>query len=170
MKIKSSLPWSQHCRKKWVEPHNIQALAEKLKQEKKSIVTLNGSFDLLHAGHLYIIFEAAKLADVLILALNSDTSIKQYKGPNRPIISLPLRLELLSAIECIDYLTWFDQPDPRDLLDKIRPHVHANGAEYGENCIESEIVKKHGGTLCLIPRIEGLATSEIIKKVHTLCD
>lgn len=164
-------PWAEHCRRKLVDPKDVASLAASIKREGHTIVTLNGSFDILHAGHLFTIFEAAALADVLIMALNTDASVKSYKGSNRPIIPLSCRLELISAIECVDYLTWFDEPDPRNILDKIAPHVHANGIEYGENCIEKAVVEKHGGRVHLIPRIGvgTLATSDIIKKVCSIC-
>lgn len=159
--------WPEWTQKKLIHPDEIEKKAETLRQEGKSIVTLNGSFDLMHAGHLYILFEAAKAADVLIVALNSDTSIQTYKSADRPIIPLQQRLEMVSAIECVDYVTWFDETDPRQFLSKIRPDFHANGAEYGADCIEAEVVKQHGGKIYLIDRIPGLSTSEIIAKVST---
>src|SRR3990167_762823 len=122
---------------KIIEPNQIQALVQKIRQEGKTIVTLNGSFDLFHAGHVYQISEAAKQGDVLIMALNTDASIKKYKSVKRPIIPLPFRLQVIAALEDVDYVTYFDETDPRHILSLIKPDVHANGAEYGENCIEA---------------------------------
>lgn len=170
MKEKVTDAWHDSCKKKWIPPESLEERVSLLRQQGHTIATLNGSFDLLHAGHLYIIFEAAKQADILIVALNSDSSIQKYKDPKRPIISLEYRLELLSAISFIDFVTWFDETDPRALLRKIRPDVHVNGAEYGAACIEAEVVKECGGRLHLVDRIPGLATSEIIQKVHKVCD
>lgn len=155
-----------------ISPESLPDLVKKLRKEKKKIATLNGSFDLLHAGHLYILTEAKKQGDVLIVALNSDASIQKYKHPSRPIIPLKYRLEMLDALSCVDYVTWFDETDPRAILEKIAPDCHVNGAEYGENCIEKETVEKLGGKIYLVPRIEGLATSTIIKKIQSLplCD
>src|SRR5262249_2082885 len=82
----------------------------------------------------------------------------------RPIVPLVYRLEMLSALSFIDYLTWFDETDPRAILNRIKPDVHVNGIEYGENCIEASVVKQNGGRLHLVYRIEGLATSAISKK------
>ena len=155
---------------KVIDPKNLEALITSLRSEGKTIATLNGSFDLMHAGHLYIIFEAAKTADVLIVALNTDSSIQRYKSPDRPIIALKYRLQMMAALMCVDFVTWFDETDPRALLGKIRPDVHVNGIEYGSQCIEKDVVEANGGKVHLVDRIDGLATSEIIKKIKTLCD
>lgn len=160
--------WSEACKKKWIDPSELKERVEALKRQNKRIVTLNGSFDLMHAGHLYIIYEAKKQGDVLIVALNSDASIQQYKSPDRPIIPLKYRLELMSALEFVDYVTWFDETDPREILSIIRPHVHVNGVEYGENCIEAQTVKSHGGKVHLVDRIPGLSTSDILAKIQSL--
>ena len=102
----------------------------------------------------------------MLLALNSDSSIQKYKSVNRPIIPLKYRLEMVAALEFVDFVTWFDETDPRELLKKIKPDIHVNGKEYTENCIEAEVVKEMGGRLHLIERIEGLATSQIVEKIR----
>lgn len=104
-------------------------------------------------------------ADRLIVALNSDSSIRQYKGADRPIISLEYRLQMMAALEFVDYVTWFDETDPRAILGKIKPDVHVNGAEYGAGCIEAETIINHGGRIHLVDRIPSLATSAIIEKI-----
>lgn len=161
------MEWAEESQKKILDPKDVETKVASLRRQHKTIATLNGSFDLLHAGHLYILFEASKVADVLIVAVNSDTSVRAYKNPKRPIISLPYRIEMLTAIAFVDYVTWFDETDPRSILEKIKPDVHVNGSEYGENCIEAEVVKKNGGRLHLVERIPGLATSDIIRKIQT---
>lgn len=154
--------------KKLVEPEQIEETVRALRKERKTIATLNGSFDLLHAGHLFILHEAAKQADCLIVALNSDASIRKYKSPDRPLISLQHRLEMMAALSFVSYVTWFEETDPRALLAKIKPDVHVNGAEYGENCIEAGVVKENGGRLHLVRRIPSLSTSAIIEKIKAL--
>lgn len=154
--------------KKLVEPERLEETVRALRKENKTIATLNGSFDLLHAGHLYIIHEASKQADCLIVALNSDASIRKYKSPDRPLISLQHRLEMMAALAFVDCVTWFEETDPRALLGKIKPDVHVNGAEYGENCIEADVVKANGGRLHLVRRIPSLSTSAIIEKIKAL--
>lgn len=123
----------------------------------------------MHAGHLHIIHEASKRADILIVALNTDSSIKRYKNKNRPIIPLKYRLQMMAAIEFIDYVTYFNETNPIKILSIIKPDVHVNGKEYGENCMEADIVKKNGGKIHIIDLIKNLSTSEIIKKIK-LCD
>lgn len=150
---------------KLVAPQELEGKIAQLKAEGKTIATLNGSFDLMHAGHLHIIFEASKQADILIVALNSDQSIKHYKSPDRPIITLENRLKMMAALGAVDYVTYFEETDPRDLLEIIQPNVHINGANYGQDCIEAEVVRKHGGRIHLVDIIPGLSTTEIIQKI-----
>ena len=156
-------PWLQ---KKLVEPQQLEEKVAQIRKTGKTIATLNGSFDLLHAGHLYIIHQAKLQADVLWIALNSDASIRAYKSKDRPIISLRYRLEMMAAIEFVDLVTWFDEEDPRTLLRKIKPDVHVNGAEYGPCCIEEETVRLLGGRIHLVDRIPSLSTSAIIEKIQ----
>lgn len=150
----------------------LDALAQRvsqLKREGKTIVTLNGSFDLLHAGHLEMIYQASLQGDILLIALNSDKSIQEYKSPLRPIIPLSYRLQMVAALEMVSYVTWFEETDPREWLKKIEPSVHVNGAEYGENCIEAEVVKAGGGRVHIVSLLPGLSTSFIIKKIMDTC-
>ena len=156
-------PW---LAKKEILPSRLEEFVSELRFQGKTLATLNGSFDLLHAGHLYILQQAKQQADVLMVALNSDSSIRQYKGATQPIIGLTDRLSMMAALEFVDYVTWFEETDPREFLRKVRPHVHVNGAEYGPNCIESEVVRSQGGRIHLVDRIPGLATSAIIAKIR----
>lgn len=167
MSTSSSLAqWSIACKDKLIAPSNLSSFVQELRNRKQTIATLNGSFDLLHAGHLQIIFEASQVADILIVALNSDRSIQQYKSPKRPIIPLEYRLQMMSALQFVDFVTWFEETDPRHLLSIIKPDVHVNGAEYGENCIEAETVRSHGGRIHIVHLVPGLSTSNIIRKIQ----
>lgn len=163
------LPSPQNNFLKLVPPSELQVFAERIRQEGKTIATLNGSFDILHAGHLSMIYEASLQADVLLLALNSDLSIKKYKSPLRPIVPLQQRLQLISGLEMVDYVTWFEETDPRALLHIVRPDVHVNGAEYGENCVEAEVVKSYGGRIHIVQLVPGLSTSAIIESIVKTC-
>lgn len=148
----------------------IEETVKDLRLRKKTIATLNGSFDLLHAGHLEIIFQASLQADILIVALNTDKSIQQYKDVKRPIIPLEQRILLIAALEMVDYVTYFNDINPRGLLMKIQPDVHVNGSEYGENCVEADVVRMQGGRIHIVKKIPGLSTSHIINKIKEICD
>lgn len=160
--------WSAHSQEKRIHPENLASKVAELRQAGKSIATLNGSFDLMHAGHMEILWQAAQQADILIVALNSDASIQQYKSKDRPIIPLEYRIQMMVAVGCVDYVTWFDETDPIRLLSVIRPDVHVNGAEYGENCIEADVVKQNGGRIHIVQLVPGLSTSQVLKKIYTL--
>ena len=148
-----------------VSRQSLAQLAVSLRAQGKRIVTINGSFDLLHAGHLYILTEARKQGDVLIVGLNSDRSVKSYKGPNRPVVPEGRRAEMLLALRMVDYVHIFDEPDPIAFLGEIKPDVHVNGVEYGEDCIESEVVKRGGGQIHLVNRLPDLSTSGVLETV-----
>jgi rfaE bifunctional protein nucleotidyltransferase chain/domain len=154
---------------KYLLPDNLAETILRLRAEGKTIATLNGSFDLLHAGHLEMIFQASKQADILIMALNTDRSIQEYKSPKRPIVPLEYRLQMCAALSMVDYVTWFDEIDPRNILQKICPDVHVNGAEYGPDCIEASVVKACGGRVHIVDLVPGLSTSALIAKVVDVC-
>ena len=161
-----TLLWSTTYRNKLIKPDQLALMVETLRKNSKKIVTLNGSFDLLHAGHLQIIFEASQLGDFLIVALNTDASIQKYKGIDRPIISLEYRLQMMAALSFVNYVTWFDETTPCEILSIIKPDIHVNGSEYGENCIEGETVRSNGGKIHIVPLIPGLSTSNIVQKIR----
>jgi D-beta-D-heptose 7-phosphate kinase/D-beta-D-heptose 1-phosphate adenosyltransferase len=151
-----------------VPRRELALLVEALRARGKRIVTVNGSFDLLHAGHLHILREASRQGDTLIVGLNSDASIQRYKGPDRPLIPQAQRAEMLLALRYVDYVHIFDESEPMPFLEEIRPDVHVNGAEYGEDCIEAPLVKRHGGRIQLIDRIAGLSTSHLVAQLSAL--
>jgi len=147
----------------------IKGIVENLKEEGKKIVTSNGSFDLIHIGHIKSLQQAKKQGDILIVGLNSDSSIKQYKSPNRPINSQQDRAEMLAALECIDYVTVFDELDPRELLKVIKPHFHVK-SKSGFKGIEKETVEENGGKIILLEDIPGKSTTNLIEKLFSTKD
>ena len=155
--------------KKFIAPGQLEQKVKELREDEKTISTLNGSFDLLHPGHLEMIYQASLQADVLIVGLNTDKSIQGYKSPKRPIVPLEQRMEMMGALSMVDYVTYFEEEDPRALLSKICPDVHVNGAEYGEDCIEAEVVKAHGGRVHVVSLVPGLSTSSLIRKIVDVC-
>ena len=151
-----------------VSRRELAPLAAALRSKGKRIVTINGSFDLLHAGHLHILREASRQGDVLIVGINSDSSVRELKGPERPLIPEAQRAELLLALRDVDYVHIFDETVPMPFLEEIRPDVHVNGAEYGEDCIEASLVRSHGGRIHLVDRIPGLSTSQIASQLSSV--
>ena len=147
----------------------IGKISYDLRGQGSQIVTVNGAFDLFHVGHLEILEQAKKQGDYLIVGLNSDSSVKSYKGQNRPIVSEKNRVRLLSALECVDYVTIFDEPEIAvPLIRLVRPLVHVNGAEYGENCVESTVLREIGARLYLVDKYRDFSTSNLIKKIKEL--
>lgn len=153
-----------------IEPERLASFAAKIRSEGKSLVTINGSFDLLHRGHLEMLYQASLQGDFLLVLLNSDSSIKGYKSPLRPIRPLEERMEQIAAFEWVDAVSSFDELDPRAVLGKICPEVHVNGAEYGENCIEREVVVQGGGRIHIVPLISGYSSTNLIQRIRALCD
>jgi rfaE bifunctional protein nucleotidyltransferase chain/domain len=153
---------------KLLDREEIPALVERLRAEGRSIVTFNGSFDVLHAGHVRCLREAKGQGDVLIVPLNSDASIQRYKGRTRPIVPEGDRAEMLAALECVDHVVLFDDIVPMGIISEIRPDVHCNGADWGPCCIEKEAVEKGGGRIHILEWAPGRSTSELLKKIRSL--
>lgn len=139
-----------------------------IRQQGKRIVTTNGCFDIINASHIRMLKEAALQGDILVVGLNSDRSIQQWKGPSRPIRNQAERSEILAAIGCVDFVVFFDERDCTEFVRRIRPDVHVNDASYGENCVEAEAVRESGGKLYLIPKFEGESNSQLIERIRHL--
>ena len=143
----------------------IVQTAQKLKTQGEKIVTLSGSFDILHLGHIRALQEAKHQGDVLIVLLNSDKSIKSYKGPARPINSQKARIEVLSSVECIDYLVLFNEITPKKILAKIKPDIFCQGSDWGKDCIERGVVEKYGGNVYVLKWAGSFSTSTLIRNI-----
>lgn len=135
-------------------------------KRKEKIVFTNGCFDLFHAGHAKSLKEAKDQGDVLIVGVNSDESIKKLKGPGRPIMSLEDRLNILSAIEFVDYVIPFSAESPIEIIREIKPDILVKGGEYKpEDIVGSEIISEWGGSTYSVKMVESISTTEIIKKI-----
>jgi len=145
---------------------DLKSIVDKLKDEKKKIVSTNGVFDILHLGHIRYLKDAKKLGDVLIVGINADSSVKKLKGQNRPLNCELDRAETIAALECVDYVVIFDTDDPISILEVIRPKIHVKGGDYVFNrIVEKDVVEKYGGKVKLIPETVGYSTSKLIDKI-----
>ena len=146
----------------------VAAIAAQARKTGKRVVFTNGCFDLLHRGHVQVLRQAKCAGDLLIVALNSDRSVKSIKGPARPILPEIDRVELIAAMEMVDYVVVFDDPDPYPLIAAIKPAVLAKGGDWGaDKIIGSDIVIQNGGRVEVIPYLQGFSTTEIIERIRT---
>jgi D-beta-D-heptose 7-phosphate kinase/D-beta-D-heptose 1-phosphate adenosyltransferase len=143
----------------------LAAECDRLREAGTTIAFTNGTFDILHAGHVTYLEFARQQGDVLIVGLNSDDSISRIKGDKRPIIREPNRSTMLAALECVDYVCVFDEDEPCDLLRACLPDVLIKGEDWAHNVIGREIVEERGGKVALAPMVEGLSTSNIIARI-----
>jgi len=141
----------------------IVRLVRNLKRRGKIVVTVNGSFDIIHPGHIDLLKQAKSKGDILIVFLNSDKSVRLYKGFLRPVNSEKARAEVLAAIKYVDYVATFDEINPKKILAEIRPDIHCNGSDWGKNCIEREVVEKYGGKIRVVKLKSGHSASALIR-------
>ena len=146
--------------------NELKGLINQEKRNGKRIVFTNGCYDLVHAGHISSFEQARKFGDVLIVAINSDSSIKRIKGPKRPIIDEKNRAKLLSAIDIIDYITIFDDDTPKSVIDELKPDVLVKGKDWeGKEVVGSDTVLENGGEVQLINMVDNISTTRIIEKI-----
>jgi rfaE bifunctional protein nucleotidyltransferase chain/domain len=144
----------------------LQKILHNLKQQGKRIVFTNGCFDILHIGHVRCLEEAKKLGDILIVAINTDRSVRSIKGPSRPLVPEAERAEVLSALACVDYVVTFDEPDPLNLISSLKPHVLVKGGDWTpEAVVGREVVEREGGRVVIIPQVQGVSTSTIADRI-----
>ncbi|MGH7845550.1 MAG: D-glycero-beta-D-manno-heptose 1-phosphate adenylyltransferase [Candidatus Binatia bacterium] len=149
---------------------SVDELKQTLAQEKESgkkIVFTNGCFDLLHRGHLHLLREARRMGDLLVVAINTDHSVRQLKGSRRPILSLEERAEFLAALEMVDYVTSFDDADPCRLIQDLQPDVLVKGGDWSrDQVVGRELVEAKGGRVQVIPYLEGYSTTKILERIR----
>jgi len=136
------------------------------------VVTTNGCFDILHVGHLRYLQAAKAMGDLLVVAVNSDRSVKTLnKGPDRPVVGEADRAELLAGLACVDYAVIFDEHTPESLLRLIKPDIHVKGGDYNPNSLpEAATLKELGTELRFVPMIAGRSTTSLLNKInHPAC-
>ena len=151
--------------KKILDRAALKAAREELRGAGKRLVFTNGCFDLIHAGHVTYLQWAREQGDALVVALNSDASVRRLKGEQRPIVSQDNRARVMAALEMVDYVTFFDEDEPAALIGEIVPDVLVKASDWAHYVSGRDIVERHGGKVILAPMVEGLSTTEIIKKI-----
>ncbi|MDI6777539.1 MAG: D-glycero-beta-D-manno-heptose 1-phosphate adenylyltransferase [Syntrophales bacterium] len=139
---------------------------DRLQKEGEKITFTNGCFDILHVGHVRYLKEAKKTGDILIVALNSDSSVRAIKGEKRPLVPEDERAEMVASLEFVDYVTIFHESTPLELIEYLQPHIIVKGGDWTEEeVVGRESVKKWGGTVVIVPEIRGASTTKIIEKI-----
>ena len=154
---------------KIVSQAELLKIRKKLRSQGKSVVFTNGCFDLLHAGHIKLFRKAKAQGDVLVVALNDDASIRRLKGRSRPIFPLAERLEVLAAVSDIDFVTWFGEDAPQQIIAALLPDVLVKGGDWTpDKVVGRPEVEAAGGKVVIVPYKKGKSTSGIIDKVRKL--
>jgi D-beta-D-heptose 7-phosphate kinase/D-beta-D-heptose 1-phosphate adenosyltransferase len=147
----------------------VAAERERLRREGKRVVFTNGCFDLLHPGHIRYLAQARALGDTLIVAINSDRSVRELKGKGRPILNERERAEVLSALESVNFVVVFDEETPRELIAAVVPDVLVKGGDWTiDKIVGREEVEANGGQVISLPYVEGQSTSGIIERILRL--
>jgi len=160
-----------------METRKIRTLEEmlqvrsELRAQGRKLVFTNGCFDLLHVGHVRYLNQARALGDALVVAINSDRSVRENKGESRPLVPEAERAEVLSALACVDYVTIFDEATPQSVIDAIVPDVLVKGADWGlSEIVGRETVEKAGGVVRNITLVPGRSTTSIVARVLERAD
>ncbi len=147
----------------------LTTLLQSCREAGKRIVFTNGCFDLMHVGHTRYLQAAKDLGDVLVVAVNSDESVKSLdKGPDRPIVPEAQRAEVVAALGVVDYVILFDEADPQDLIAALRPDILVKGGDWAAKRIAGrEIVEARGGIVRTIPLVPGMSTTSLLKRIRS---
>ena len=136
-------------------------------KQSKSVIFTNGCFDVLHTGHLHLLQRARALGDLLIVGINSDRSVKQLKGHDRPLIGEDERAELLAALSCVDYVTVFSERTPLRVITAVKPDVLVKGADYSiSDVVGRDVVERRGGRVELVPLLPGFSTTGLVESIQ----
>ena len=144
-------------------------IIEALKTEGKRVAFTNGCFDILHVGHLQTFREAKRHGDILIVGLNSDTSVRALKGKERPFVPEKQRAAMVAALQDVDYVVIFEELDPLSIITELKPDVLLKGEDWGEGrVIGQKVVEEEGGRVIHVPLVKGISTSKLIERIRAL--
>lgn len=135
-----------------------------LRRQGKTVVTTNGCFDILHAGHVQYLYEAASLGDILVVGVNADATVRKLKGDGRPVQNEQDRSRILAALEMVDCTFIFREDDPRRFLETLKPAVHVKGGDYGAGILEQETVERNGGVVRIVSFLDGRSTTSVLRR------
>jgi len=156
---------------KIVSQAELIEIAAREKRAGRWVVFTNGCFDLLHPGHVRCLAEARALGDVLIVAVNSDRSVRAIKGPERPLVPEQDRAEVLAALAAVDYVTIFDEPTPRELISRVLPNLLVKGADWAPGeVVGRREVEAAGGRVVSIPLAPGYSTTKLVERIRSAGD
>lgn len=145
--------------------NQLVRLVRRLRRQGKRIAFTNGCFDLLHIGHLAYLEQIKKKADLLVVAVNTDASVRRLKGPGRPLVRAAERARLVAALKPVDYVTLFSEPTPLKVIRAIRPDLLAKGGDWtADRIVGAKLVKSYGGRVAVIQYIAGRSTTRLIRK------
>ncbi|HLP38833.1 D-glycero-beta-D-manno-heptose 1-phosphate adenylyltransferase [Lacibacter sp.] len=160
---------TKHIQQKILNAHQLQQELMRWRKFSKKIAFTNGCFDILHAGHIHSLKQAASFADVLVVGLNSDASTKRLKGDNRPVNNEQNRALLLASLVMVDAVVLFDEDTPFELITSVMPDVLVKGGDYTvDTIVGAKEVMANGGTVEIIPLVEGLSTTSLLQKIERL--
>ncbi len=151
---------------KILSKEQLKVRLDEHRQEGKKIVFTNGCFDILHVGHVRYLQEARKLGDLLVLGLNSDSSVRTLKGEKRPLVPQDERADVLAALEAINYVTIFDEATPLELIEYLKPDFLVKGGDWSEDeIVGADAIRKWGGRVIVAPLIQGRSTTNVVEKI-----
>lgn len=151
---------------KLVPSDAVAGLSARLRSQKKRIISTNGCFDILHVGHIEYLAEARRLGDVLVVGVNSDSSVRGLKGDGRPIQAQGARAIQVAGLESVDFVVVFDEPTPEVFLEDLRPAIHVKGGDYRiEDLPERAVVEHYGGEVRCLQLVPGFSTSQLIGRL-----
>ena len=149
-----------------VNTNEVASIVEDLRKNKKTIVFTNGCFDILHRGHVEYLEKAKKHGHILVVGLNSDSSVKKLKGQNRPFVVQDDRAYILSRLEAVDIVCFFDQDTPEKLIRVVKPDVLIKGGDYSpKNIVGKDFVESYSGKVLTIPLVQGRSTTNLVDKI-----
>jgi D-beta-D-heptose 7-phosphate kinase/D-beta-D-heptose 1-phosphate adenosyltransferase len=144
----------------------LQKVVSRARAQGKRVVFTNGCFDILHVGHIQLLQRSRALGDVLVVGVNDDASVRGLKGPKRPLINQADRAHVLAALDCVDYVTLFNEPTPLGLIETLRPDILVKGGDYSlDEVVGRDLVEGWGGHVELVPIVEGFSTSDLVRRI-----